>query len=484
MGTCPCGTEAPAVAGDRDVGALPWDDEPDSPMERCHTCFDDAPVTFDFTGLTDANEIAGLADSLAQTHGLAQSFKSCLGESCIGQSCRADDPRAADLGLAAVVTRQRAVLIQQAAGSAAGAPSGAPNAECDGLLAGCAYPADADVDALVHCATALSVRRGSPGRGCLKSPPCAVLSPSTMPPDFRTPADPPNSEYRSVTFSGAVPPSRASTRASAARPPPQRRRSSAAPNRRLPEELAALPPGAQPRTHLCKDWHALDAAGEAHLRGGDAVFCFGCASGASLSAYERQQLAVLLGAPGGPPPPIDARNDGDLADNIFMTSKYAYVIPDLPLADFTAEWQSSFEYVDACHQGAMTARRTEPGKNLFHVGKTVIPFVFSIDMLYEVHEVPKEDLFRFGAVTDGVAVDRAFTFTEPTSKAGMMQRTILLYHDLGGRGVVIWNLTTMAFSALPSMVVSTIDSLGSMAAKEVSGSAVSTRKYWASGGWH
>eukprot|EP01063_Lacrimia_lanifica_P008554 TRINITY_DN1562_c0_g1_i1.p1 TRINITY_DN1562_c0_g1~~TRINITY_DN1562_c0_g1_i1.p1 ORF type:complete len:800 (+),score=248.80 TRINITY_DN1562_c0_g1_i1:89-2488(+) len=251
-----------------------------------------------------------------------------------------------------------------------------------------------------------------------------------------------------------------------------------------------IPTNSDPRVQIDFDFFRDPAAVE-HLSKGGALYYFTFLKGTQAASSTLNFSNILINissfadeqAENGVPH-VDPYSKADQNECIFMLNKATYLLgDDVKLADITSDLIASKEYQAACQPGNVKLYDTPGLTSTFRFKKTVIWPVYSITIQFKVSVLDPAVHPRLAELNDGLPVHLALLLERTKRNKGGLDvikkaKSILLYHEFPNGGILVTNVTTGAATSVPSVIASMVDKLGSIGAKDVSETAVRTRKFF------
>eukprot|EP01062_Namystynia_karyoxenos_P007802 TRINITY_DN12746_c0_g1_i1.p1 TRINITY_DN12746_c0_g1~~TRINITY_DN12746_c0_g1_i1.p1 ORF type:complete len:531 (+),score=161.14 TRINITY_DN12746_c0_g1_i1:105-1595(+) len=267
----------------------------------------------------------------------------------------------------------------------------------------------------------------------------------------------------------------------AVHPPPPR----TSPPRCIPDDLAAaMAPTVKCAPKLLSVWQFLgDPANVDHLRAGGALYAFHCGGGPTLTEVQREMVDSCVNLSSFDPLPHEEVCAAS-PEFIFILNKAVYLFPAYVHAElFTPEFVSSVEYQKRCQPGNPKIWTDCQEPDVFRFTKTIIPFVYKITIQFRVSALPRHQLHSLSlALCEGLPLCRGLLLERTKRDKSHTDTTrcvksLLLYHELRGGGLMVFSVTTVVNTSLPNIAARVVDNFGGSGAQEVAETADNTRKY-------
>lgn len=195
------------------------------------------------------------------------------------------------------------------------------------------------------------------------------------------------------------------------------------------------------------------------LNQGNALFGFACRTSTELSREDLHLMEPIVNLSDfadevreNNVPRISVDEPDSLSPFTYILCKAMYGLPDVSLADITAELISSFDYQRACQQASVTILETDAPRT-FRFTKPIIPYVYSITVQMrctEFTDLETRQAFRGmdGSLPDKVVLlertKRDPSHVDQTAKA----KSVLLYYSVSG-GLLVSHHTVVANRSIP-----------------------------------
>jgi len=231
------------------------------------------------------------------------------------------------------------------------------------------------------------------------------------------------------------------------------------------------------------------------LKDGGCLFSLSCNIGTALRPWDKRIVASAVNLScfadeleENGVEPIDMHAESDLRKHIFLLTKASYALPGVTLSELTVALLTTPEYHRRCQPTSSVI--WEPGQSgwagevdTFRFTKTLVSFVLKITIQFRVSELDPSIYPSLLPLCDGLRIDKALLLertkrNKQVSDATKKAKSILLYHNCEGTGVICTNVTVIVNTSLPTIAARVLDMFGSRGAGEVATTAERTRQFF------